>query len=52
VFALAEMKRNGWVTDEWAIELAFKFAGEALTQEEIMEILRTADRGENADEGE
>jgi hypothetical protein len=43
VSALATMKANGWVTDEWAVEMAFKFAGEALTQEEIMGILEEKD---------
>ena len=43
VNALATMKTNGWVTDEWAVEMAFKFAGEALTQEEIVKILEEND---------
>jgi len=39
VQALAEMKANGWVDDETAIRLAFKFAGETLTKDEITHIL-------------
>jgi len=58
VKALAEMKAQGWVTDEMAISLAFKFAGEILEQEEIQRILDQAKEGRDGpgngddDEGE
>lgn len=52
VDALATMRDRGWVTDELAIELAFKFAGEILSQEEIQRILETAARPEPEADGE
>lgn len=42
VNALAVMKANGWVDDRTAVEMAFKFAGELLTREEIDSILSNA----------
>ena len=50
VDALGTMADRGWVTDELAIELAFKFAGEILTQEEIQRILEAGGKGPAADE--
>ena len=40
VSALAEMRDRGWVSDERAIRLAFKFAGEVLSDKEIQEVLQ------------
>jgi hypothetical protein len=42
VTALGEMRVNGWVDDATAARLAFKFAGEALSEEEITTILANA----------
>jgi hypothetical protein len=39
VVALTDMKLNGWIDDATAIQLAFKFAGEAISEEEIGRIL-------------
>lgn len=39
VRALRDMKAEGWITDPLAVSLAFKFAGEILSQEEIKTIL-------------
>jgi len=39
VAAFAEMRKFGWITDELAVGLCFKFFGEILSQEEIDEIL-------------
>ena len=39
VEAFATMRANGWITDELAIRLAFKFAGEVLSDEQVTEIL-------------
>lgn len=39
VRALQVMKAEGWITDPLAVSLAFKFAGEILSQEEIKAIL-------------
>lgn len=52
VDALATMADRGWVTDELAIELAFKFAGEILSQEEIQRILEAAPRAPAEPENE
>jgi hypothetical protein len=46
VEAFATMAQHGWITDELAVRLAFKFAGELLSDEEIAEILEV---GSNAD---
>ena len=43
VEAFAVMKAQGWITDEIAIRLAFKFAGEILDEETIQAILDTAE---------
>lgn len=51
VEALATMKAQGWVTDELAISLAFKFAGEILSQEEIKRILEKAPEQKSAKNG-
>ncbi len=48
VEAFATMKENGWITDELAIRLAFKFAGEVLTDEQVTEILEV---GTDANDG-
>lgn len=45
VQAAATMKQNGWLTDQWAIELCFKFAGELITEEEILSILNGENNG-------
>ena len=42
VEALAQMQVNGWIDNQTAVRLAFKFLGEILTDEEIAEILGTA----------
>jgi len=42
VTALAQMKQLAWIDDETAVDLIFKFAGEAIGQEEIERILRSA----------
>jgi len=56
VAAFAEMRRFGWITDEWAVGLCFKFFGEILSQEEIDEILDWAAENdliyENDEDGE
>lgn len=44
VEAFAEMKRQGWITDPLAIRLAFKFAGEVLSEETVREILDQSDQ--------
>jgi hypothetical protein len=41
VSAFVEMRSQGWIDDETAVRLAFKFAGENLSQEQIDAILRT-----------
>ena len=43
VAALAQMRTHGWTDDATAIRLAFKFAGETLTEEEINHILDTVE---------
>jgi hypothetical protein len=40
VEALAVMRAQAWVDDETAIRLAFKFAGEIISEEKIQQILR------------
>jgi len=56
VAAFSEMRRYGWITDELAVGLCFKFFGEILSQEEIDEILDWAAEHdlifEEEDEGE
>jgi hypothetical protein len=47
VAAFATMKENGWIDDETAIRLSFKFAGEVLGEEKIQEILGGSDSGSN-----
>jgi hypothetical protein len=42
VGALATMKAEGWVTDAWAVKLAFQFAGEILSEQQINSILAEA----------
>ena len=39
VQAFAIMKQNGWIDDQTATELSFKFAGEVLTEEQLSHIL-------------
>ena len=43
VNAFTVMKAQGWITDEIAIRLAFKFAGEILDEETITEILEAGE---------
>ena len=43
VQALVEMRNRGWTDDATAIRLAFKFAGETLSEEEINHILDTVE---------
>lgn len=40
VETLALMKERGWVTDEIAVDMAFKFAGEIMSKEDILLILK------------
>jgi predicted transcriptional regulator len=42
VQALAQMKAQGWIDDTTAAKTAFKFAGEALSEDEITQILAKA----------
>jgi hypothetical protein len=42
VTALAQMRAQGWIDDTNAVRLAFKFAGEAIDQDEIAAILEAA----------
>jgi hypothetical protein len=37
------MRSPGWTTDQRAVELAFKFAGEPLPEEQIAKILEEAE---------
>ena len=46
VEAFAVMKANGWITDELAVRLSFKFAGEVLSEEQIRSILDQGVKGE------
>lgn len=39
VEAFAVMRQNGWIDDEHAVRLAFKFAGEVLAEDEIKKIV-------------
>lgn len=39
VEAFAVMRSNGWIDDEHAVRLAFKFAGEVLPEDEIKKII-------------
>jgi hypothetical protein len=39
VAALREMREVGWITDDLAVKMAFKFAGEPIGEEEIKRIL-------------
>ena len=56
VTAFAEMRKFGWITDELAVGLCFKFFGEILSKEDIDEILDWAAENdliyEDDDEGE
>lgn len=49
VFALGMMRAQGWIDDFTAAQLAFKFAGEALSEEEINAILSKAEEEQPAD---
>ena len=40
--ALRVMKEQGWITDEQAIRLAFKFAGEVIGEDDVKEILESS----------
>ena len=43
VGAFVQMRERGWIDDETAVRLAFKFAGENLSQEQIDTILAGRD---------
>lgn len=43
VEALSQMKAQGWIDDATAAGLAFKFAGEALSEEELTDILANSE---------
>ena len=43
VRALRDMKAEGWITNALAVSLAFKFAGEILSEEDIQKILAEAE---------
>ncbi len=49
VSAFAVMAQHGWITDELAVRLAFKFAGEILSEEQIQEILLNRDKQDGQD---
>jgi hypothetical protein len=49
VEALARMRSFGWIDDQTAVTLAFKFAGEPLGQKEIERILSSAESAEDRD---
>lgn len=53
VEAFSVMRGYGWITDELAIRLGFKFAGEILSEDEIKGILEGGSNGEgrNREEG-
>jgi hypothetical protein len=46
VQAFATMADRGWITDELAVKLSFKFAGEILTDDEIEKILEAKTDGQ------
>lgn len=50
VEALAEMKAHGWVDDHTAIRMAFKFAGEIISEDEINHILFQDEPKEESDQ--
>jgi hypothetical protein len=45
VEAFNTMAERGWITDELAVKLAFRFAGEVLSDEEIKAILSSKEYG-------
>lgn len=45
VEAFAVMKANGWIDDETAVKLSFKFAGEVLPEDKIKQILEVGPQG-------
>ena len=49
VQALAQMKALGWIDDHTAVNLAFKFAGEPLGENEIQRILQASEASPNAE---
>jgi hypothetical protein len=51
VGAFVQMREKGWIDDETAVRLAFKFAGENLTQEQIDGILRESPSPNPSHEG-
>lgn len=51
VRALKDMKAEGWITDAIAISLAFRFAGEILSEEEIQAIMKDVAEEEVDDDG-
>jgi hypothetical protein len=52
VQALKEMRLQGWIDDETAIKLAFKFAGEVIGDEEIQKILQSSPPPEGTEGGD
>jgi hypothetical protein len=51
VTALAQMRGLGWIDDETAAKLAFKFAGEPLGDEEVRRILKNTEPLPSSDAG-
>jgi len=53
VTAFGKMRTFGWITDEMAVRLSFKFAGEILTEEQITDILDwSEEHGREAADGD
>jgi hypothetical protein len=52
VTALSELKAQGWITDDIAVKMAFKFAGEPLGEDEINRILSTAAASDKEEQDE
>ena len=48
VQAFATMADRGWITDELAVKLSFKFAGEILADDEIKQILEAKTDGQES----
>jgi len=52
VEAFTGMKAQGWIDDETAAKLAFKFAGELMDETEIKRILDKSQKSKNQDSGQ
>lgn len=50
VEAFAQMKAEGWITDELAVRLSFKFAGEVLPEKTIQGILKLGGKQDEQEE--